>query len=173
MIPYEELVAALDRYVAKNGGTPMSARAPASSAMPAFAPPPAVSAPAYDAHSTRESAMPPYDEHHDPDMPHEGGEDATHVGASPGGGSGDDRLLGIALDPSGDVTDPSGTPEPVVVTGFTQNASDPTEIDGMVARFSADGKPRPGSRRKATGASFISRKKPASASLPVSRSLLR
>ncbi|HEY2748707.1 MAG TPA: hypothetical protein VGL86_29005 [Polyangia bacterium] len=76
MIPYEELVAALDRYVARNGGTPQSAHAPASSAMPAFAPPPPVEH---------------YDEHHDPDLHgglaghggHEdGGEDATHVGAA-------------------------------------------------------------------------------------------
>ena len=79
MIPYEELVAALDRYVARNGGTPESAHAPASHAAPShaapqFAPPPAVE------HG--------YDEHHDPDLPglggHGGEEDATHVGASPG-----------------------------------------------------------------------------------------
>ncbi len=72
MIPYEELVAALDRYVARNGGTPMSARAPASTSSPAYA------APAPQAH---EVDLQSYDEHHDPDMP---GEDATHVGASPG-----------------------------------------------------------------------------------------
>ena len=79
MIPYEELVAALDRYVARNGGTPQSAHAPASHAEPAFAPPPAVE------HG--------YDEHHDPDLHgivgsgahEEGGEDATHVGALQGG----------------------------------------------------------------------------------------
>lgn len=80
MIPYEELVAALDRYVARNGGTPMSARAPASAAMPSYAPPPV----AHDEHGTSEAALPSYDEHHDPDMP---SEDATHVGASPGGGA--------------------------------------------------------------------------------------
>src|SRR5439155_21341056 len=57
-----------------------------------------------------------------------------------GGTNGDDRLLGIALDPSGDVNNPSGTAQPVVVTGFSQDAMDPTEIDGMVARLSADGK---------------------------------
>jgi hypothetical protein len=79
MIPYEELVAALDRYVARNGGTPQSAHAPAghaSHADQAFAPPPAVE------HG--------YDEHHDPDMHgivgsgahEEHNEDATHVGAS-------------------------------------------------------------------------------------------
>ena len=78
MIPYEELVAALDRYVARNGGTPQSAHAPsAAQAAPAFAPPPPVEH---------------YDEHHDPDLPPighggDGGEDATHVGASPGGGA--------------------------------------------------------------------------------------
>jgi hypothetical protein len=77
MISYEELVAALDRYVARNGGTPQSAHAPAGHAAPAFAPPPAIE------HG--------YDEHHDPDMPplvghgghEEGGEDQTHVGSSP------------------------------------------------------------------------------------------
>src|SRR4051812_42041739 len=82
MIPYEELVAALDRYVAKNGGTPMSARAPASAGMPAFAPPPAVEEPAHDIDMAGG-----YDEHHDPDMPRGGDEDATHVGASPRRGS--------------------------------------------------------------------------------------
>jgi len=82
MIPYEELVEALDRYVAKNGGTPMSARAPASSGMPAFAPPPAVEAPAHDVDMGGG-----YDEPHDPDMPHGGDEDATHVGAGHGGGA--------------------------------------------------------------------------------------
>ncbi len=75
MISYEELVAALDRYVARNGGTPQSAHAPAGHAAPAFAPPPAIE------HG--------YDEHHDPDLHaghvglEDGGEDATHVGASP------------------------------------------------------------------------------------------
>jgi hypothetical protein len=91
MIAYEELVAALDRYVARNGGTPQSARAPAGGAMPAFAPPPAVEAhhdePAHDVD------LPSFDEHHDPDLPavgvgpHGGDEDATHVGASPGAGN--------------------------------------------------------------------------------------
>ncbi|HXU68068.1 MAG TPA: hypothetical protein VN947_02005 [Polyangia bacterium] len=81
MIPYEELVAALDRYVARNGGTPQSVHAPAGhAAAPEFAPPPI-------AH---------YDEPHDPDLHgghamhggiggHGAEEDATHVGASPGG----------------------------------------------------------------------------------------
>ena len=89
MIPYEELVAALDRYVARNGGTPMSARAPAGAA-PSYGAPeygaPEYAAPEYapeaaghdvDTHS--------FDEHHDPDLPHGHEEDATHVGASPGG----------------------------------------------------------------------------------------
>jgi hypothetical protein len=82
MISYEELVEALDRYVAKNGGTPMSARASASSASPSFAPPPAVEAPAHDIDMAGG-----YDEPHDPDMPRGGEEDATHVGASVGGSS--------------------------------------------------------------------------------------
>jgi hypothetical protein len=68
MIPYEELVAALDRYVARNGGTPMSARAS--------------SAQAGTAHEV--DMMPGYDEPHDPDL-HQHGEDATHVGAAHGG----------------------------------------------------------------------------------------
>jgi hypothetical protein len=76
MIPYEELVAALDRYVARNGGTPMSAHAPAG-----YAPPP----PAHDELPAHDVDMRGYDEPHDPDMPHGGGEDATHVGALPGG----------------------------------------------------------------------------------------
>ena len=78
MIPYEELVAALDRYVARNGGTPMSARASASAP-----PPPAYAAPEPPAH---EVDLGGYDEHHDPDMhmPQGHEEDATHVGASPG-----------------------------------------------------------------------------------------
>lgn len=75
MISYEELVAALDRYVARNGGTPQSVHASAGHQAPAFAPPPAVEH---------------YDEPHDPDVHgslggHGGEEDATHVGASPGG----------------------------------------------------------------------------------------
>jgi len=69
MIPYEELVAALDRYVARNGGTPMSARAPSAQAVPAH-----------------DVDLNGYDEPHDPDLQH-GGEDATHVGAAHGGDS--------------------------------------------------------------------------------------
>lgn len=46
MIPYEELVEALDRYVAKNGGTPQSARVPSSASS---APSPMASAPAASA----------------------------------------------------------------------------------------------------------------------------
>jgi hypothetical protein len=79
MISYEELVAALDRYVARNGGTPMSARA--SSSSQSFAPPPVAEAHGHDVD------LGGYDEPHDPDMPRGGEEDATHVGASPGGGS--------------------------------------------------------------------------------------
>jgi hypothetical protein len=103
MIPYEELVAALDRYVAKHGGTPMSARAPASAAMPSFAPPPAVSAPAYDEHATRESELPAYDEHHDPDLPHGGDEDATHVGAATGGAASPPPLAPVSEDQSNEI----------------------------------------------------------------------
>lgn len=79
MIPYEELVAALDRYVARNGGTPMSARAPAGGAA-------AYAAPAYAAPepAVHDVDLQSYDEHHDPDMGHGHEEDATHVGASPG-----------------------------------------------------------------------------------------
>ena len=80
MIPYEELVAALDRYVARNGGTPMSAQAPAS---PSYAAPPAAVHHEAPAH---EVDLGGYDEPRDPDLPHMGGEeDATHVGAMPGG----------------------------------------------------------------------------------------
>jgi hypothetical protein len=70
MISYEELVAALDRYVARNGGTPQSVHAPAGGAVaPAYTPP---------EHDVA------FDEHHDPDLlSHGGEEDATHVGASP------------------------------------------------------------------------------------------
>ena len=87
MIPYEELVAALDRYVARNGGTPMSARAPGSAA-PSYAAP-EYAAPEYAAPEAagHDVDLPSFDEHHDPDMPHGHEEDATHVGASPGGAS--------------------------------------------------------------------------------------
>lgn len=92
MIPYEELVVALDRYVARNGGTPNSARAP--QAAPSFAPPPAMAAPSEHELGSHEVYPPAasYDELHDPDL-HAGAahapqheEDATHVGASPLGG---------------------------------------------------------------------------------------
>jgi hypothetical protein len=111
MIPYEELVEALDRYVAKNGGTPQSARVPSSAASSSFKSPApsAVSssspAPSYAAPAA--FAVPPamsddephahdvdlphggFDEAHDPDLPplaaqHDDG-DSTHVGAMPGG----------------------------------------------------------------------------------------
>src|ERR1700754_4287817 len=78
MIPYEELVSALERYVARKNGTPIpaSANAPAplraAPSAPAYAPPPPSS----------------FDEDHDPDLPplaqHED-HDSTHVGASIGG----------------------------------------------------------------------------------------
>jgi hypothetical protein len=72
MIPYEELVAALDRYVARKSGASVPAARAASASPRAVAPAPAVS----------------FDEAHDPDLPplaaqHE--EDSTHVGsAAPG-----------------------------------------------------------------------------------------
>src|SRR3954471_16301842 len=97
MIPYEELVDALDRYVAKNGGTPQSARVPSSagsfnsssssSPAPSSAPsskasaaPAAVAAPAYAAAGAMDyephghdvdlaSASDAFDEPHDPDLP--------------------------------------------------------------------------------------------------------
>lgn len=78
MIPYEELVAALDRYVSRNGGTPQSVLGPASSGRAAAAPP-------------AEEPPPPvvYDEPHDPDLApslgaHGDEDDRTHVGAMPG-----------------------------------------------------------------------------------------
>lgn len=49
------------------------------------------------------------------------------------GGPGDDRILGAALSPV------QGAAQPVLVTGFTQSASDPTEYDGLLAAFSTDG----------------------------------
>jgi hypothetical protein len=55
------------------------------------------------------------------------------VWASYLGASGDDRILGIALNPV------QGAAQPVVVTGFTQSTSDPTEYDGALATFSTDG----------------------------------
>lgn len=81
MISYEELVAALDRYVARHGGTPESVHAPSPSSFP---PPPR--APSPDEPATRQTSMPSigYDEHHDPDLGGHGDHgDATHVGASP------------------------------------------------------------------------------------------
>lgn len=79
MIPYEELVAALDRYVARNGGTPQSVRG--SSYAPA-------AQPHDDEAHAADVPMGSFDEPHDPDMPrlsgHGGEEDATHVGAAVG-----------------------------------------------------------------------------------------
>ena len=82
MIPYEELVAALDRYVARRGGTPASVRPSATAAPSPPSQPMTTGDPA-----TSQTSMPPlsYDEHRDPDMPRgQHDEDATHVGASPG-----------------------------------------------------------------------------------------
>jgi hypothetical protein len=53
---------------------------------------------------------------------------ATYVGSS-----GEDRLLGITLDPN------SSNSQPIVVVGFTQNPNDPTDYEGLVARISTDG----------------------------------
>jgi hypothetical protein len=99
MIPYEELVAALDGYNAR-GRAPLSqseraapiaigAAAPRAAARASGAPsfvPPSPSRP-------QPAALPPevdfghYDEAHDPDLPalggHEHEEDSTHVGAMP------------------------------------------------------------------------------------------
>ncbi len=91
MIPYEELVAALDGYVAR-GRAPLaqSERAApiAIGAAPAgrapAAPPSRPQAPIV-AHS-EEVDLGHYDEAHDPDLPALGGqheEDSTHVGAMP------------------------------------------------------------------------------------------
>lgn len=90
MIPYEELVAALDRYVARNGGTPSSVHAPAGYGAPSHEMPSYEAAPSHEEPGTHETAMPPlgYDEPHDPDLAPpahaHADEDATHVGAMPG-----------------------------------------------------------------------------------------
>lgn len=55
------------------------------------------------------------------------------VWASYLGGPGDDRLLSVALNPA------PGASQPVVVTGYTQSAKDPTEFDAVIATFSTDG----------------------------------
>lgn len=96
MIPYEELVAALDGYNAR-GRAPLSqseratpiaigSSAPAAAARasaPAFVPP-APSRP-QPAALPAEVDLGHYDEAHDPDLPILGGheEDSTHVGAMP------------------------------------------------------------------------------------------
>jgi hypothetical protein len=49
------------------------------------------------------------------------------------GSAGDDRLLSIALDPN--VNDSQA----LVVVGFSQSVTDPTEYDGLIARVSTDG----------------------------------
>lgn len=56
------------------------------------------------------------------------------VWASYLGGSGEDRVLAVALSPV------QGAAQPIVVTGFTQNPSDPTEFDALLATVSTDGK---------------------------------
>jgi hypothetical protein len=74
MIPYDELVAALDRYVARKNGAPLPAARTAA---------PVISAAPVPAYRPPASA---FDEEHDPDLPplqHE--EDSTHVARSPGG----------------------------------------------------------------------------------------
>jgi hypothetical protein len=91
MIPYEELVAALDGYIAR-GRAPLSqseraapiaigtapiGRAPAAPPMPSRPQPAAMS---------EEVDLGHYDEAHDPDLPALGGQhddDSTHVGAMP------------------------------------------------------------------------------------------
>jgi hypothetical protein len=81
MIPYEELVAALDRYVARKSGAPIPTSA-ASIPAPSRA---AAATPAYAAPAP--ARAPAFDEEHDPDLPplqHEDA-DSTHVGSSPSG----------------------------------------------------------------------------------------
>ncbi len=73
MIAYEELVAALDRWVTRQGGTPQSVHAPARAQGTHEA--------AHDAGLPSVSIA--YDEPHDPDAPPS--DDATHVGQSPMG----------------------------------------------------------------------------------------
>jgi hypothetical protein len=75
MIPYEELVAALDRYVARNGGSPQSAHMPASASSYA----PGSELPSHEVSMNAE-----FDEPGDPDMgslAHSADEN-THVGGS-------------------------------------------------------------------------------------------
>jgi hypothetical protein len=60
MIPYDELVAALDRYVARGGGTVQGARVPASAVAPGRA----------------------HDEPYDPHLAAYGNEDPTAVGGA-------------------------------------------------------------------------------------------
>jgi hypothetical protein len=103
MIEYEELCAALERYVARTGGAATGARPGAPAPQPSQAPAartPHMTAPAapharpsaplpgqYE--PTKETALPPrthHDEPHDPDFGRLGGhhdDDATHVGSGP------------------------------------------------------------------------------------------
>jgi hypothetical protein len=90
MIEYEELCAALERYVARTAG---GSSPRATAAQPSLARPPQITASPLRGASapldppTKEVAMPPlshHDEPHDPDfgaLQH--GEDATHVGGRP------------------------------------------------------------------------------------------
>ena len=97
MIPYEELVAALEGYNSRGRaplpqseraapiaiGAAPSGRAPAT---PAFTPPPPVRQPPPMAAHSEEVDLGHYDEGHDPDLAPLAGqheEDSTHVGAMP------------------------------------------------------------------------------------------
>ena len=95
MIPYEELVAALERSVARRAGGAPAAAAPRAAAPAASTPrAPAAAAPAAPAPRRPTSQPAPaapsqFDEPHDPDMgslAHEHDEDSTHVGSMPGSG---------------------------------------------------------------------------------------
>src|SRR5437868_6899365 len=92
MIEYEELCAALDRYVARTGGV-VSPRPMAAAPASVPAPPPkraAMPAPSPLEPPMKEQSLPPlshHDEPHDPDFGALGGhhdDDATHVGSGPG-----------------------------------------------------------------------------------------
>ena len=97
MIEYEDLCAALERYVARTGGAPSSASArPQAQANAPRAPlamttsPTRTPAPNAYEPPTNEVELPPlqhHDEAHDPDFGHALGgqheDDATHVGSGP------------------------------------------------------------------------------------------
>jgi hypothetical protein len=97
MIPYEELVAALERSVARRASGAPAAAAPRAAAPPATTPrAPAAAAPAAPAPRRPASQPAPaapskagFDEPRDPDMgslADEHDEDSTHVGSMPGSG---------------------------------------------------------------------------------------